>query len=303
MGAFYQDQKNHILQDYLVEGLATSLSVPGWRDTLWLTNQLREDKDYAIFGEANWDIFPHVTLTAGTRYYKFDNTIIGFNGFGPDNPSGSSLGYNRCLTTGGKELRDPDDDNPLIGGGVADTPCTNVGVVVNGKLQPKRVKGNGWLYRFNAQWKPTDAIMLYATWSKGFRPGGINRQPTAPAYGPDFLVNYEAGWKTTFLGTAYVGMAPSIIRDGKASNSAFWGKTALPLTKTGAMQTRTGSKATSTMLPADSRSLPRPPTPMRKPRETSVTPRSSPIQLRIAAASIQRVMTITSLCHRARGCR
>jgi outer membrane receptor protein involved in Fe transport len=42
--------------------------------------------------------------------------------------------------------------------------------------------------------------MVYATWSKGFRPGGINRQPTAPAYSPDFLTNYEAGWKTTFAG-------------------------------------------------------------------------------------------------------
>jgi len=199
VGAFYQDQKNHILQDYLVDNLATSLSVPGWANTLWLTNQQREDKDYAIFGEGNWDIFPRFTLTAGARYYKFDNTIIGFNGFGPDNPPGSSLGFNRCLTVNGLELR-ADPNSALISGGVANTPCTNVGEVTNGKLEPKRSKGNGWLYRFNAQWKPTDAVMLYATWSKGYRPGGINRQPTAPPYGPDFLTNYEAGWKATFMG-------------------------------------------------------------------------------------------------------
>ena len=42
--------------------------------------------------------------------------------------------------------------------------------------------------------------MFYATWSKGFRPGGINRQPLAGPYAPDFLVNYEFGWKTTFMG-------------------------------------------------------------------------------------------------------
>ena len=42
--------------------------------------------------------------------------------------------------------------------------------------------------------------MVYATWSKGFRPGGINRQPLAPAYAPDFLTNYEIGWKTTLAG-------------------------------------------------------------------------------------------------------
>ncbi|HEY4070174.1 MAG TPA: TonB-dependent receptor [Sphingomicrobium sp.] len=200
VGLFYQNQKNHILQDYLIDNLATSLSVPGWADTLWLTNQQREDKDYAIFGEGNWDITPQITLTAGTRYYKFDNTIIGFNGFGQDTPSGSSLGYNRCLTVNGLELRN-DPDSPLVTGGVDNTPCTNVGVVADGKLQPKRSKGNGWLYRFNAQWKPAEALMFYVTWSKGYRPGGINRQPTAPAYAPDFLTNYEAGWKTTFLGS------------------------------------------------------------------------------------------------------
>jgi outer membrane receptor protein involved in Fe transport len=42
--------------------------------------------------------------------------------------------------------------------------------------------------------------MFYATWSRGFRPGGINRQPDTLPYNPDFLTNYEAGWKTTFLG-------------------------------------------------------------------------------------------------------
>jgi len=40
--------------------------------------------------------------------------------------------------------------------------------------------------------------MVYATWSRGFRPGGINRQPNAPAYDPDYLTNFEIGWKTGF---------------------------------------------------------------------------------------------------------
>jgi outer membrane receptor protein involved in Fe transport len=40
--------------------------------------------------------------------------------------------------------------------------------------------------------------LLYATWSEGFRPGGINRNPAVPDYVPDFLTNYELGWKTRF---------------------------------------------------------------------------------------------------------
>ncbi len=40
--------------------------------------------------------------------------------------------------------------------------------------------------------------MFYATWSKGFRPGGINRRGDIGPYAPDFLYNIELGWKTTF---------------------------------------------------------------------------------------------------------
>jgi outer membrane receptor protein involved in Fe transport len=40
--------------------------------------------------------------------------------------------------------------------------------------------------------------MLYATWSEGFRPGGINRRGTLPPYQADFLTNYELGFKTTW---------------------------------------------------------------------------------------------------------
>lgn len=40
--------------------------------------------------------------------------------------------------------------------------------------------------------------MVYATWSRGFRPGGTNRRGGLFGYQADFLTNYEAGWKTSF---------------------------------------------------------------------------------------------------------
>jgi outer membrane receptor protein involved in Fe transport len=42
--------------------------------------------------------------------------------------------------------------------------------------------------------------MVYATWSKGYRPGGVNRRGTLPPYKADFLTNSEVGWKTTWAG-------------------------------------------------------------------------------------------------------
>ena len=197
LGAFYQRQTNDIFQDYMVQDYADELSVPGWPGTLWLTLQERVDKDYALFGEAELDITPQITLIAGGRLFKYDNTLVGFAGFGPINIGGFSSGYNRCLTVNGLELRD-DPGSPFAPGGVAGTPCTNVGNVENGQIVPRRSKGDGFTHRVSARYKPNEDMMFYATWSRGFRPGGINRQPIAPAYDPDYLTNYEAGWKTSF---------------------------------------------------------------------------------------------------------
>ena len=196
-GAFYQRQTNDIFQNYMIQDLADANSVPGYPGTVWLTLQERVDKDYALFGEATFDVSPQITLTAGGRLFRYDNTLFGFNGFGPINVGGFSSGYNRCLTVNGLQLRD-DEDSPFASGSLDGTPCSNVGNVVNGELSPRRSKGDGFTHRLNAQYKPSENKMFYATWSRGFRPGGINRQPNAPAYDPDYLTNFELGWKTNF---------------------------------------------------------------------------------------------------------
>ena len=217
-GAFYQRQSNLIHQDYQITGLAPELSVNGLPGTLWLTQQHRVDKDYALFGEASFDVTPQVTLTGGGRWYKFDNSLIGFFGFGrnpgdggdgpfsafPRNAAGSNrTGVAACWTASGQRLYDRDTDTyatdrTLLPPAVAGGPCTNLGDFVDGKVVPKRVKDSGFIYRLNAQWKPRKGLMFYATWSKGFRPGGINRRGDIPPYAADFLQNYELGWKTTF---------------------------------------------------------------------------------------------------------
>jgi outer membrane receptor protein involved in Fe transport len=202
-GLFYQRQSNEIHQDYKVDGLAAALSVNGLPGTLWLTEQKRVDKDYAAFGEASFDILPNLTLTGGGRYYKFDNSLIGFFGFGrnpagpPFNGAGSSrTGVAGCYTTTGAILR----DNPggtLLPAAVPGGPCTNLADFVGGGLVPKRTKDNGFTHKLNMTWKPTEDLMTYATWSRGFRPGGINRRATVAPYAADFLTNYELGIKST----------------------------------------------------------------------------------------------------------
>ncbi len=203
-GAFYQRQTNAIHQDYKVDNLDPALSVNGFPGTLWLTQQTRVDRDYALFGEASWDIVPKVTLTAGGRVFRYDNSLVGFFGFGrnpagkPFNAAGSSrTGVAGCFTADGSIVRD-NTGAAVLPPVVAGSPCTDLGVFENGKVVPKHAKGSGFTHRVNAQWKPQENLMFYATWSRGFRPGGINRRGDIPPYQSDFLTNYEIGWKTTF---------------------------------------------------------------------------------------------------------
>lgn len=214
-GLFFQRQSNAIHQDYQIPGLAPLLSVNGLPGTIWLTQQQRVDKDYAAFGELSYDILPKVTLTAGGRVFKYDNSLIGFFGFGrnpafiqgaagnpPPNAAGSSrTGVAQCFTTSGLRLRDAQlagqANTTLLPPAVAGSPCTDLGVYSNGTVSPVKATGDGGTYRFNATWKPSRDLLFYATVSRGFRPGGINRRAGVSAYQPDYLINYELGFKTT----------------------------------------------------------------------------------------------------------
>jgi iron complex outermembrane recepter protein len=74
---------------------------------------------------------------------------------------------------------------------IAGAPCQNV---------DKGIDESEKIGRVNLRWRVTDDAMLYATWSEGYRPGGINRNPFAGDYISDFLTNYELGWKTEWMG-------------------------------------------------------------------------------------------------------
>ncbi|QDQ74704.1 TonB-dependent receptor [Pseudoluteimonas lycopersici] len=174
-GLFWQQQQHEIFQDYLVDGIASSIEVPGWPDTIWLTAQEREDNDKAVFGELSFDLVPGLTATVGGRWFHTENSLKGFFGYGAGFSSGT--GEAACFS-----------DVQFHG-----APCTNL---------DKSTSESGSLGRFNLSWQIDDDKMIYATWSEGFRPGGINRRGNLPPYKSDFLTNYEFGWKTTWADNA-----------------------------------------------------------------------------------------------------
>ncbi|MGA3156814.1 MAG: TonB-dependent receptor [Steroidobacteraceae bacterium] len=191
-GLYQQRQQNHILQRYVIngtdgdglsagDGSVPDESVTGWTNTWWLTDQLRVNRDWAAYGELSWDLIPkHLTATVGERWFKYDNTLAGFYGFGENSAFGAYGGEQYCTV-----------DVKFYG-----APCQDL-------VQPAST-GSGTTPKYNLTYKFDEDYLIYGTYSKGFRPGGVNRTSlipgkVAPPYLADYLVNWELGVKTSWF--------------------------------------------------------------------------------------------------------
>src|SRR5207302_1501685 len=86
------DYSDYTLQDCVIDELPVSQSVTGLPHTFWLTDQIRVDRDYAVFGDLSYDLAPKWTASVGYRFFRYDNSLDGFFGFGLNNPLGSHTG-------------------------------------------------------------------------------------------------------------------------------------------------------------------------------------------------------------------
>jgi iron complex outermembrane recepter protein len=174
----------------------TTVFDPSMRDpgVVFFNDITRGYTQTAGFGELAYDLVPKsLTLTVGTRLYRMDN----FEKGSKDSAAGCrGLTAAQC------------DNLPRLY-------SVNLDVVTfaDGSMGPLRSRIAGHKNRVNVSYKPIDGVMLYATYSEGFRPGGFNRGQgiipnTSPlfnkftlpyAFDTDQLKNYELGWKTTLL--------------------------------------------------------------------------------------------------------
>lgn len=208
LGLFYQKQKHDFEQPFgNIPGLADSMLMnrdepngakfPG---VVYLNSLDRVDTDKAVFGQIAYDITDRLELTVGARFFEPEVTVKGFFGYGlgfspARAPSGSEPG---AVANGGSGAFSPMGQGWSRNGEYRcpsqkqykDAPCQNV---------DKGISESEHIGRVNLRWKASDDAMLYLTWSEGYRPGGINRNPFAGDYISDFLTNYEFGWKTTWL--------------------------------------------------------------------------------------------------------
>lgn len=180
LGAFYQKQLHDFDLQWIVPDMNPAGSVIEGGNTVWQTYQIRTDRDEALFGEGTFHFNDSWSFTGGIRYFEYDNSLYGFNGF-----LGHCTGF---FDADGNFVEDRDAGTPQY-------PCFDT------RILDDETKGDGESYKTTLNWHPTDDLLLYATYSEGFRSGGVNRArvPGIPKYQPDWVYNHEIGWKTTWL--------------------------------------------------------------------------------------------------------
>jgi len=180
-GLFYQKQKHDFDLQYTVPDSAVANSVVQGGNVVWQTKQVREDEDTAFFGELTFDFTDKLTGTVGARYFEYENSLYGFNGF-LEHCTGQYIDGE--FVQGDPDNLGPDD--------VIQYPCFDT------RILDDVAEGDDWAFKGNLEYRIDDDKMVYFTWSEGFRAGGVNRARVEgiPKYGPDFVTNYEFGWKT-----------------------------------------------------------------------------------------------------------
>jgi iron complex outermembrane receptor protein len=190
LGFFFQKQYHDFYQEFgRIDGLADEMllnfgepDAPQYPGVVYLNSMDRTDRDQAVFGQVAFDVTDAVEVSLGARYFEPEVTLKGFFGFPqgfiehPTSAWGSNGEVECDAVSGGQQDR-------------KDAPCVNV---------DKAIEESDSVYRVNVSWEATDTAMLYATWSEGYRPGGVQRNPIFTNYASDFLTNYEIGWKTRF---------------------------------------------------------------------------------------------------------
>ena len=175
-GLFYQRQTDNIRAAYTANGLPQYYSVDGEVDTVYLSQQIRVDRDYAAFGALDYDITSQLKISGGIRKFWVENTLYGF------------FGFNDVLSAHGEQLCNPPVSPATIIPGVL--PCINT---------DKKVIETGETHKLTLTYQVDPYKMVYGTYSTGFRPGGNNRLPQVGPYNSDRLTNLEMGWKTSWM--------------------------------------------------------------------------------------------------------
>ncbi|WP_010545795.1 TonB-dependent receptor [Sphingomonas elodea] len=184
IGGFYNRLKFASDRREYTPGFAAFAGVNRPDDLEYISFVRTRTVEKAVYGEATLHATSAWQVTGGLRYFKYDATA-----------------------TGGT-------DTPLFGGGLTRTPYPLI------QFAPSRVRSgstgdDGFVWKANTSYKFSPDLLAYATYSTGYRIGGVNRVapcviplpagqnvcalPNELAYGPDKTRNLEVGVRASLF--------------------------------------------------------------------------------------------------------
>ena len=164
-------------------GGAAFLAPPFFRNN----NDLFTLKSYGLFGEAYFDVTDRLTLTGGLRYSN-DKKFV----------RARSPLLSFAVPYGITDA----NDSPFLAGYDADASTPGIQAFAEDRAKFDEITG-----RFVVDFKLTRDSLLYASYSRGYKSGGIN-PPIDPifnvprSFGPEIINAFEIGAKNTFAGGA-----------------------------------------------------------------------------------------------------
>ncbi|MEN2792871.1 TonB-dependent receptor [Sphingomonas oligophenolica] len=187
LGGFYNRLKTKTDRHEYTPGFAEFAGINRPDNLEYESSSHTELTEKAVYGEATLHVTKAWQITGGLRYYKY-----------------------HVDTVGGQAL-------PLIGVGVAPYPST---AILPGRFTPGHADSDGFVWKANTSYKVSDGLLVYGTYSTGYRVGGANRVvactpedlaraaaggqvlcalPDELFYGPDKTRNAEIGLRGTLL--------------------------------------------------------------------------------------------------------
>ena len=184
LGGFYNNMRYGSQYREYVPGYANFINVFRPDDLEYISFVNTSTKEKAAYGEGTFHITDAWQVTGGLRYYKY------------------------------KAFAEGATDTPLTGGGRRRTPYPLV------QFDPSRIRGgntqnDGFVYKLNTSYKFSDDLLVYGTYSTGYRTGNVNRVapcilplgpgqnvcalPNELSFGPDKTKNAEIGVRASLF--------------------------------------------------------------------------------------------------------
>lgn len=151
----------------------------------WYSQSHTDWEQKAVFGELKWHISDELELTLGGRYFERENIQY----YLVNHPGALPLGPGQA-PPGEPDWNDPFNRQIRLANGGFPT----------GRLGEE----TEFIPKISLSYSFGDDSMVYGLFTRGKRPGGVNRSRGQPffslAYQPDIMDNLEFGYRSTFAG-------------------------------------------------------------------------------------------------------